>query len=84
MADDIKPGDRVWVRDRGLTELRAIMRSYGHTAQANHHGTVNDILPSGDIEIWFDNEDGPGMGQAAPYPRADVRRFPDPEYPEAE
>lgn len=74
MADDFKPGDRVYVTDPALAELRAIMRSYGHTPQPNHIGTVHEVTED-HIEIWFDNEDGPGMGQGAPYPAREVRHL---------
>lgn len=77
MADDFKPGDRVYVTDPALAELRAIMRSYGHEPQPNHIGTVHEVDEDGYIEIWFDNEDGPGQGQGAPYPHDQVRHLTD-------
>lgn len=69
-----KPGDRVYVLDPGLAELRAIMRRYGHEPTPNHHGTVHEI-EDGMVEIWFDNEDGPGLGQASFYPHDEVRHL---------
>jgi len=74
--DEFKPGDRVYVTDPGLAELRAIMRSFGEVAKPNHVGTVDEI-DEDHIEIWFDNEDGPGMGQGAPYPFNEVRHLTD-------
>ena len=72
---DFKPGDRVYVTDPGLAELRAIMRSAGHEPFPNHHGTVNEVWDDGQILIYFDNEDGPGLGGGAPYPVAEVRHL---------
>lgn len=71
---DLKPGDRVYVTDPGLAELRAIMRRYGHEPFPNHHGTVHEV-DGDEILIYFDNEDGPGLGSGAPYPRAEVRHL---------
>lgn len=75
-----KPGDRVYVTDPGLRELRQIMRGGGYKPFPNHHGTVHEI-DGDEIEIWFDNEEGEGLGSGAPYPLAEVRHLPDPEYP---
>lgn len=83
MGDDFKPGDRVYVVDPGLRQLRQIMRSGGYKPFPNHHGTVQEV-EEGLVEIWFDNEDGEGLGQCSFYPLGEVRHFPDPEYPEAD
>lgn len=73
---DFKPGDRVYVIDAGLDRLRAIMRhATGVEPAPNHHGTVNEVWDDGLILIYFDNEDGPGHGSAAPYPPVDVRHL---------
>ena len=67
----MKPGDRVYVTDPGLAQLRAVMASYGEPARPNHHGTVERI--EGDtVYIAFDSEDGEGQGQLAPYPARQV------------
>ena len=68
-----KPGDRVYVIDPGLEMLRNIMRSAGHEPFPNHHGTVTEVWDDGLVLIYFDNEEGPGLGSAAPYPAEDVR-----------
>lgn len=75
-----RTGDRVYVTDPALTELRQIMRSGGYTPTANHIGTVNDVEPDR-VLIYFDNEEGPGLGQSAPYPPAEVRHLPEPGDP---
>jgi hypothetical protein len=67
-----KPGDRVYVADPGLAELRAIMRrATGKEPPPNHHGTVEEVWPNGTVLIDFDD------GCAAPYPPAEVRRLTD-------
>jgi hypothetical protein len=78
-TDQFKPGDRVYVTDPGLAELRAIMRRYGHEAPPNHHGTVHEITEEGNVLIYFDSEDGPGQGSAAPYPLDEVRHLVHPD-----
>lgn len=72
---NFKPGDRVYVTDPGLAELRAIMRSGGHEPFPNHHGTVAEIWDDGMVLIHFDSEDGEGQGSGAPYPVEDVRHL---------
>ncbi len=73
---DFKPGDRVYVTDEGLAQLRDVMRrATGHEPPPNHYGTVNDIWEDGTVEIWFDNEDGEGQGSSAPYPASEVRHL---------
>ena len=76
MTDTFKPGDRVYVVDPGLAELRAIMRRAGHEPFPNHHGTVDEVH-DGLVYINFDSEDGPGQGSCAPYPVEDVRHLTD-------
>lgn len=73
---EFHPGDRVFVTDPGLAQLRAIMRSAGHKPFPNHHGTVTWTDEDNDILIAFDNEDGPGQGSSAPYPPHEVRHLP--------
>jgi hypothetical protein len=69
-------GDRVYVTDPGLAMLRDIMRrETGKEPRPNHHGTVHEVWDDGSIEIWFDNDDGEGQGQSAPYPPNEVRRL---------
>lgn len=71
---DFKPGDRVYVTDPGLAELRRIMRQFGHEPQPNHHGTVNEVHDD-HILIYFDSDEGPGQGTSAPYPPYEVRHL---------
>ena len=74
MSDKFSPGDRVYVTDPGLAMLRDVYRrSTGKDPKPNHHGTVHEVWDDGTIEIWFDNEDGEGQGQSAPYPPEEVR-----------
>ncbi len=69
------PGDRVYVIDPALAELRAIMRrALGHEPAANHHGAVESIT-DGMVVIIFDGPDGPATSNAAPYPVAEVRHL---------
>jgi hypothetical protein len=73
----MKPGDRVYVTDPGLAQLRAIMlEAMGHDPPPNHHGTVEEIVLD-TVLIVFDSEDGEGQGQAAPYPLHQVRLLPE-------
>ena len=67
---EFKPGDRVYVTDQALAELRAIMRrATGQEPEPNHHGTVEEVEADGTIGIIFDD------GQWAPYPPAEVRHL---------
>lgn len=62
-----KTGDRVYVTDPGLAQLREIMRrATGAEPPPNHHGTVVDQW-EGSVLIEFDD------GGSAPYPPAEVR-----------
>ena len=71
----MKVGDRVYVMDAGLAQLRGIMRTAtGVEPTPNHHGTVQEI-DGETVYVCFDNEDGPGQGQLAPYPISDVRHL---------
>lgn len=68
---EFKHGDRVYVTDPALAELRAIMRTAtGQEPAPNHHGTVEEVWDSGDVLIYFDD------GAGAPYPQAEVRHLP--------
>ena len=71
MAEAFKPGDRVYVTDPGLAQLRAIMRQYGHDAKPNHHGTVSDEPWDEPGTVLIDFDDGGG----APYPLHEVRHL---------
>lgn len=62
-------GDRVYVIDPPLAELRAIMSRFGHVAYPNHFGTVEEVMDDGDLLIYFDD------GSGAPYPAADTRHL---------
>ena len=73
---EFKPGDRVYVIDPGLAQLRAIMRrATGVEPAPNHHGTVDEVWDDGLVLISFDSEDGPGQGSCAPYPPESVRHL---------
>jgi hypothetical protein len=63
-------GDRVYVTDPALAQLRAIMRNAtGEEPKPNHHGTVEEVWESGSILIYFDD------GSGAPYPASEVRHL---------
>lgn len=66
-----KSGDRVFVTDPGLAQLREIMRrATGKEPEPNHHGTVDEVWDDGaTILINFDD------GSGAPYPVAEVRHL---------
>jgi len=67
---EFKHGDRVLVLDPALAQLRAIMRSAtGEDPAPNHHGTVEEVMGSGNILIYFDD------GGGAPYPASEVRHL---------
>lgn len=69
----LKPGDRVFVDDPALNELRRIFEKATGTAEPNHHGTVQEVrLLDGehDALILFDD------GVEAPYPLEDVYPLP--------
>lgn len=69
----IKPGDRVFVTDPGLAQLRDIMfRATGSTTP-NHHGTVAEVWDDGTLLINFDEDGVEGAGNAAPYPPTEVQ-----------
>jgi hypothetical protein len=64
-------GDRVFVTDQALANLREIMRKATGTEPApNHHGSVLEVWADGDVLICFDD------GAAAPYPADLVRHLP--------
>lgn len=64
---ELQPGDRVYLTDPGLAQLREIMRGATGTEPApNQHGTIESV-DDGLILIVFDD------GQAAPYPADEVR-----------
>lgn len=77
-ADEpFQEGDRVYVLDPGLKQLRDIMSKGGGEVKPNHHGTVLEILPDdedaqgSELLIGFDDE------IAAPYPIHQVRHLPE-------
>lgn len=68
---EFKPGDRVYVTDPALAQLREIMRNAtGQEPTPNHHGTVEEVWDSGNVLIYFDD------GCRAPYPADEVRHLP--------
>jgi hypothetical protein len=72
MVTTFARGNRVYVTDPALAELREIMRSAtGAEPKPNHHGTVEEVWDDGDtILIHFDD------GVGAPYPVDEVRHLP--------
>jgi hypothetical protein len=72
-------GDRVYVTDPGLAQLRAIMRRVtGTEPLPNHHGTVEAVWDDGSVLIAFDEGGVEAAGNAAPYPSNEVRPLPEP------
>lgn len=72
MSTEFKPGDRVFVTDPGLAQLRAIMRqATGKEPAPNHHGTVSDETWDDPMTVLIDFDDGGG----APYPLHEVRHL---------
>jgi hypothetical protein len=72
MNTEFKPGDRVFVTDPALAQIRAIMRgATGQEPKPNHHGTVEEVWGDGSVLIYFDD------GVGAPYPVAEVRPLTD-------
>jgi hypothetical protein len=73
-AQKFKPGDRVYVTDPALAQLRAIMRNAtGREPAPNHHGTIEEVWDGGEVLIYFDD------GGGAPYPADEVRHLATPE-----
>lgn len=73
---DFRAGDRVYVTDPGLAQLRAIMRHATGNEIVNHHGTVESVLDDDGVVmllIVFDEDGVAGAGNAAPYPPSEVR-----------
>lgn len=69
-AAPFKPGDRVYVTDPGLANLRRIMRqATGQEPPPNHHGTVSDEPWDEPGTVLIDFDDGGG----APYELHEVR-----------
>lgn len=69
--EDFKPGDRVYVDDPFLGQLRAIMRNeLGEEPPPNHVGTVESVRADGTVDIVFD--DG---GALAPYPSSQTHHL---------
>ena len=70
---EFKQGDRVYVTDPALAQMRAIMRNAtGQEPAPNHHGTVEEVWDNGDVLIYFDD------GVGAPYPAHEVEHLPTP------
>lgn len=64
------PGDRVYVDDQALAEVRYIMRrATGAEPAPNHHGTVERV-EDGLVYIVFDD------GGGAPYPVEETHHLP--------
>lgn len=77
MPNDFRPGDRVYVTDPALAELRAIMRrATGDEPAPNHHGTVDEV-GDGMVVVVFDGPEGPATSNAAPYQLDEVRHLDD-------
>lgn len=77
MTAAFEAGDRVYVTDRGLAQMREIMRRATGTAPPNHIGTVKEVYEDGTVLIVFDEGGARGAGNAAPYPPDEVRLFTD-------
>lgn len=75
MPDKFSAGDRVYVTDPGLAQMREIMRQATGTEPApNHHGTVEEVWDDdGMVLIIFDEDGVEAAGNAAPYPVSEVR-----------
>lgn len=68
---EFSKGDRVYVTDPALAQMREIMRrATGSEPTPNHHGTVEEVWDDGDVLIYFD------VGVGAPYPAGEVRHLP--------
>ena len=64
------PGDRVYVTDPALAQLRSIMRNAtGQEPAPNHHGTIEEVWDDGLYLINFDD------GGGAPYHESEVRHL---------
>lgn len=74
-TDSFRKGDRVYVTDPALAELRRIMTQATGSARPNHHGTVDEVYDD-QVVIVFDGEDGPATSNAAPYPVDEVVHLP--------
>ena len=77
-TEAFRKGDRVYVTDPYLAQMREIMSRNGQEAAPNHHGTVEEVWDSGDVLIHFDD------GVGAPYPLRQVRHLAAPLPPTAE
>lgn len=66
--NEFKPGDRVYVIDEGLAQMRAIMARSTGIEKPNHHGTVDEVWENG-ATLLINFDDGVG----APYPVNEVR-----------
>lgn len=77
MADSkFHKGDRVYVTDPALAQMREIMRRATGTAPPNHIGTVDEVWDDdGMVLIAFDENGVEGAGNAAPYPLDEVRHW---------
>ncbi len=76
-GDSVTKGDRVYVTDRGLAQMRAIMQQATGRALPNHHGTVEEVWENGTVLINFDEDGVEGAGNAAPYPSDEVFLLPE-------
>jgi len=71
----LKVGDRVYVNDPGLAQLREILRrATGTEPPPNHHGIVDAFWDDDErtVLITFDVDGVVGAGSSAPYPIDDV------------
>ena len=68
----MRSGDRVYVDDPALAQLRDIVRrETGEEPEPNHQGTIDHIY-DGMAYIIFDSDEGEAMGNCAPYPLTQV------------
>lgn len=65
-TDELSVGDRVFVDDEGLRQLRELMRSFGEDAPPNHTGVIDEVWDDSYLIVFDDT------GSAAPYPFAAV------------
>ncbi len=76
MSETFSVGDRVYVTDPGLAQLREVMRrATGSEPAPNHHGTVEEVFDDGTVLITFDEGGVEAAGNSSPYPPGEVRRL---------
>jgi len=76
MTTDFKVGDRVYVIDPALAQLRAVMAKFSDTEPPpNNHGTIIDVGHDGSLIVCFDEDGEEAAGNAAPYHPSEVRHL---------